>query len=407
MVKVQHLAVSILAFAAVPAAAAYRTTNLAATDAKYGAPIVDRTLIDAWGLAIRPAGFGGHFWVTANGSGESVEFVGDVGGAPLHQDALKTVAVPGVGGAIGTPTGVVFNGSSNFQITQAFKSGAIINSAKFLFASTDGTLSAWTERNNGGGNFDRPGSGLTVVDRSAAGSQFFGLGISAAGDKLYAADFGTTTGVRTYGDGFADLTSSHSFSNPFGGSFASFNVQDFTVGGIGSVFVTYAVQDAPGEEQHGAGLGRLAHYDEMGNLLGVADDRGLLNSPWGLAIAPRGFGGYGGDLLVGNFGDGTIVAFDPVTLRAIDYLRDDNGHPLAIDGLWGLVFGNGASLGRADALYFAAGPDDETQGLFGSITAVPEPATWAMMIVGVAATGFTMRRRRDLEPGALKNTSVA
>lgn len=173
-------------------------------------------------------------------------------------------------------------------------------------------------------------------------------------------------------------------------------MQDFTLGGSGSVFVTYAAQKAPGIEDNGAGLGRLARYSEAGDLLAVADDRGLLSSPWGLAVAPASFGGFGGDLLVGNAGDGTIVAFDPVTLRAIDYLRNADGKVLAIDGLRGLVFGNGASLGRADALYFGAGPEGGSQGLFGRIDAVLEPATWSTIIVGTALTGVAMRRRRTL-----------
>ncbi len=385
--------------AAAPAMARYAQTNLAATDSRFGAPIVDPDLIDAWGFAIRPAGFGGHFWVTANVTGTSTEYVGDVGGVPLHQDTLKQVSIPGAGGQPATPTGVVFNSSSNFQITQPYPSGAITNSAKFLFASTDGTLSGWTERATSGGGFDRPTTATTVVDRSSQGSQFFGLGLSQAANQLYVADFGDNPGVRTYNGGFVDLTDSYAFANPFSGpdNYAPFNVQDIVTGGVGSVFVTYASQESPGSEVHGAGLGRLARYDEAGNLLQVADDKGLLNSPWGLAIAPGDFGEYSGDLLVGNFGSGNIVAFDPMTLSAIGYLHNPDGSLVTIDGLWGLVFGNGASLGQANSLYFAAGPADETQGLFGRIDAVPEPAMWAMFFGGLGMIGGMMRRRRATE----------
>jgi uncharacterized protein (TIGR03118 family) len=187
-----------VAMAATQAQAAYEQVNLAATDAKYSAAIVDPSLTDAWGIAIRPAGFGGHFWVTANGSGQSVEYVGDVNGKPLFQDELKEVSIPGTGGNADTPAGVVFNASGNFSITQAFPTGAITNSARFLFASTDGTISGWTERKLPSGSFDRPGTTVTVIDNALAGSQFFGLGISQKQDRLYAADFGTAPGVRTY-----------------------------------------------------------------------------------------------------------------------------------------------------------------------------------------------------------------
>jgi uncharacterized protein (TIGR03118 family) len=403
-------ACALCALASPPALAGYVQDNLAATDAKFGAPIIEPALTDAWGIAIRPAGLGGHFWVAGNGSGQSNEYVGDVNGTPLHQDALKQVAVPGSGGIQGAPTGVAFNQSPNFQITQDHPAGAITNSAKFLFASTDGTISAWTERQRTDGGFDRPGMAKVAIDRADAGSQFFGLGISHSGDKLYAADFGDAPGVRTYGGDFTDLTGSHSFTNPFAGpgAYAPFNTQDLTVGGTGAVFVTYAAQESAGTEIHGAGLGRLARYDEEGNLVAVADDKGLLDSPWGLALAPADFGPLSGDLLVGNFGDGTIVGFDPVTLTAIDYLRGTDGQPLAIEGLWGLVFGNGASLGEADALYFAAGPEDETQGLFGRITTdVPEPASWALMLMGIGLTCAVARRRRVGAPFAAIPTGSA
>ena len=122
------------------------------------------------------------------------------------------------------------------------------------------------------------------------------------------------------------------------------------------------------------------------------DDRGLLNAPWGVAFAPQGFGEYSGKLLVGNFGDGTIVAFDSTTHAAIDYVRDADGKPISIEGLWGLQFGNGVSLGMADAMYFAAGPHDETEGLFGRIQAapIPEPETWALYVAGLALLGLAV-----------------
>jgi len=150
-----------------------------------------------------------------------------------------------------------------------------------------------------------------------------------------------------------------------------------------------------GEEASGPGLGRLAQFDASGALMRVWDDHGLLNAPWGVAFAPDNFGVYSGDLLVGNFGDGTIVAFDPATHQAIDYLRDDHGNIISIDGLWGLQFGNGASLGMANALYFAAGPHGETEGLFGRLQAapIPEPQSWALYAAGLLLLSSIMRRR--------------
>ena len=131
-------------------AAGYKQTNLVASTDAYGASIVDPTLINAWGIAIRPAGFGGHFWVESNGAGTSNQFIGDVGGTPLFSDDLRLVTVPGpaTGQAvsIGTPTGVVFNPGAQFTITQ----GSITEPAKFIFATDTGTISAWTERKNCG-----------------------------------------------------------------------------------------------------------------------------------------------------------------------------------------------------------------------------------------------------------------
>lgn len=154
---------------------------------------------DTWGIAIRPAGLGGRFWVTANTTKQSIEYVGDVGGVPLFQDELKVV------GTIGTPTGVVFNGGSQFVVTQPHAAAPITNAARFLFANDSGEITAWTERPRAGGGFDRPDGSVTVVDGGKAGAAFFGIGISSTDDRLYAADFGAAPQLRVYDGTFKEL----------------------------------------------------------------------------------------------------------------------------------------------------------------------------------------------------------
>ena len=398
-------------------ASVYTQTNLVASTDAYGASIIDPSLINAWGIAIRPAGLGGHFWVESNGAGTSNQYVGDVGGTPLYADDLRLVTVPGPStGPIvsqGTPTGVVFNPGEQFTITQ----GSITAPSKFLFVTDSGTISAWTERKNPDGSFDRPAFAKLMVDRSSVGSHYFGLAMGPDNDRIHVADFGPNAGIQSFNSSFAEVTKPGAFANPFStsptpqpGDYAPFNVQTLTGPDGTSLFVPYAkTREDParpgyilgGEEVAGAGLGRLAQFDASGGLMHTWDDRGLLNAPWGVAFAPQGFGEYSGKLLVGNFGDGTIVAFDPTTHAAIDYVRDADGKPISIEGLWGLQFGNGVSLGMADAMYFAAGPRDETEGLFGRIQAapIPEPETWALYVAGLALLG-SMARRRD---AALKN----
>jgi uncharacterized protein (TIGR03118 family) len=395
-------------------ATGYRQTNLVASTDAYGASIVDPTLINAWGIAIRPAGFGGHFWVESNGAGTTNQFIGDVGGTPLFSDDLRLVTVPGPAtgqaASIGTPTGVVFNPGAQFKITQ----GSITESAKFIFATDTGTVSAWTEHKNADGSFDRPPFAKLVVDRSSAGAHYFGIALSPGNDRIHVANFGANAGIQTFGSNFSEMSTPTAFANPFSasattkpGDYAPFNVQALTGPDGTNLFVPYAkTQEDPerpgqilgGEEASGAGLGRLAEFDASGALLHTWDDRGLLNAPWGVAFAPDDFGAYSDKLLVGNFGDGTIVAFDPTTHKAIDYLRDEQGNVVSIDGLWGLQFGNSASLGRADALYFAAGPRGETEGLFGRLEAapVPEPETWVMFTAGLLFLGWNARRRMPL-----------
>ncbi len=394
---------SLVFVASSPALAAdgYVAQNFVANKASYKPQLAqEKNFINGWGIAIRPKGAGGHFWVTAKDV--SYEYVGDVQASAepalqkLYQDKLKVVKLP-VGGNDKFATGTVFSDSTDsFIITQTIVGKEPITApAKFLFASDGGIISAWTERKHADGSLDRSGSATTVIDQSKDGAQFFGLAINARYDRLYAADFGAKPGIKVFDGTFKPL--SVTFAMPFDdnknglvdpGEYAPFNVQALaTPSGEQHLFVTYAkTQPCPNEAiakgtcKKGAlfvgeedtskpGMGRLAEFTEEGSLVAVWPDAGKLSAPWGIAYAPANFGKLSNTLLVGNFGDGTIAAFDAESHRFVDYMRQPNGTLLTIDKLWGILFGNGESLGDANALYYAAGPNDEKDGVFGSIRA--------------------------------------
>ena len=361
----------------------YAQRTFVATNTSYQPEFAAEPLFaDAWGIAIRPAGAGGHFWVLAQNV--AYEYVGDVNGTPLSQDSLKKVTLPGPTGGVGT--GIVYNGvDSNFVITQAHPAGAITAGAKFLFAADSGVIQAWTERKNSDGTFDRPDSALIVVDQATQGSAFFGLAVSPTFDRLYAADFGSGLRVQTFDKTFNDISATVKFTNPFAADPANIKVGDFTPFNVqvlaSSVFVTYAQtsehpavkgQIAPASEVHALGAGKLAEFDLNGKLIAIWDDGGKLNAPWGVAIAPANFGGLSNTLLVANFGEGTIVAFDRATRKVVNYLRGTDGAPVVIAGIWSLLFGNGVSLGDSNALYYAGGPEDEAGGVFGALRYSPK-----------------------------------
>ena len=341
-------------------------TNLVANKPEFGAQIVEPELRNAWGIAIRPTGLGGHFWIGAAETAKSIEYVGDVAGTPLFQDELKIVQTGG------PTTGVAFNPGAQFVITQPHANGAITNGAKFLFANLSGTISAWTERKRPDGGFDHPLDSLTVVDGTARHSAFAGVTLLPGADRMVAADFGAEAALRVYDGTFAEQAP---LRNPFEpevrtrpDGFEAFNVQ--TIGD--SMFAMYGRHVPPPEPGTVPPKeGRLAEFDADGKFVARWYGRGHLNYPWGVQMAPQDFGIYSGCLLVGNFGDGTVVAFHPRLKVALDYVRDDRGNRVVIDGLWGLQFGNGASLGEANHLYFAAGPNHEEDGLFGKLQANP------------------------------------
>ena len=320
----------------------YAQHNLV-SDGAVLADLVDTGLVNAWGLVSSPTS---PWWVADNGKGLSTLYNGNSGAkVPL------IVTVPGA------PTGVVFNGGTGFVVTSGGASGP----ARFIFASEDGTISGWNPT-------VLPTQAVVAVDHSADSAVYKGLAI--AGMRLYATNFHAGT-VEVFDTLFHAVTTTGSFTDaalPAG--YAPFGIR--SLGGV--IYVTYALQDADRHDDvAGVSHGFVDAFDADGNLLHRVASRGRLNSPWGLALAPGGFGAFGGNLLVGNFGDGHITAFDVHhaggngELLQTGQLHDAAGRPIAIDGLWALAFGNGAAAGPDSTLFFTAGPFAEQHGLFGRL----------------------------------------
>lgn len=349
----------------------YALQNLVANRQIYMPEIIDAQMVNAWGIAIRPAGAGGHFWINNTDTGTVSLYVGDVGETKLFQDDVKLITLPPADPKAehSAPTGQVFNGEANeFMVTH----DGITGPSKFIFCSEEGTILGWTEKKNDDGSFIRPANGVIAVNRSAEGAIYKGVTVSVkreGGNLLYAADFANNR-IDIFDAAFKPAEKQGAFARPPGvpTDYAPFNIQE--IGGV--LYVTYAkLTKEPGEEEQGKGLGYLAAFDFEGKLIREFEGAGDLDAPWGLALAPSDFGAASGRLLVGNFGDGRIVTFDLETGRQKGVLARADGTPLEVEGLWGMVFGNGQSLGAANALYFTAGPAEEADGVFGKIVALP------------------------------------
>jgi uncharacterized protein (TIGR03118 family) len=302
------------------------------------APNTDPNLVNAWGLASSATSF---WWVADNETNLSTLYRGS--------DGQPQSLVVNVHDA---PTGVVFNPTNGFNLPTGGK-------ALFLFDTEEGKVLGW----NGA-----QGTNSVVVADLADGAIYKGLAIAdtAGGPRLYAADFHNAR-VDVF-DGDFGLVPDSGFVDPsLPSGYAPFGIQ--TIGD--RVFVTYGQQDADAEDEvAGQGKGFVDAYDTAGNLLGRVAQHGQLNAPWGLALAPSTFGRFAGDLLVGNFGDGEINAYAELGNGHFVHrgeLRGADGKSLSIDGLWALEFGQGGNNGPAGTLFFTAGPDDETHGLFGQI----------------------------------------
>ena len=317
----------------------YDVTILVSNEEEDAPTPADPLLRNGWGIAA--GGATGPWWVNDNDTNFSTLYEGDG-----TKRALE-VAVPG------GPTGIVFNGGSSFQLS----AGA---PALFIFAALDGSFSAWNS-----------GTAATVV-HSEAGAVYTGLAIH--GDTLYAADFAGCS-VDAYRGNFFDQsfdefdTAGGFQDHTIAGGYCPFGLQ--AVGD--SIFVTYAKVGEDGDEEHGVGLGFVREFDANGNLIARVGNHGQLNAPWGVAMAPDNFGRFSDCLLVGNFGDGHIIPFCKTpsgNWHQSGRLRE-GVHVLTIDGLWGIGFGNGGAAGPPNVLYFAAGPDDETNGYYGKIEFAP------------------------------------
>ncbi len=320
------------------------------------APNSDMNLVNPWGLS---RSSGGPWWVSDNGTGLSTLYTGTGSTVPL------VVTVPAAqAGMMGSPTGTIYNGTSEFQIGGG-------KPAVFLFATEDGTISGWNPGVNGT-------NAVIAVDEFKQGASFKGLTAAIANlpnasgqTLLYAADFSLGR-VEVFDGAFhhvGEVEERINDGDDLPQGFSPFNVQNLG----GNIYVAYAQLGAGNNEQVGAGLGLVRVYSPEGRLLMKLQRGSWLNAPWGLAIAPSDFGPYSHCVLVGNFGNGWIAAFDPVTGRFLDYLRDKTGNPITIPGLWGIAPGNDGKAGNATALYFAAGGANEAAGVLGSITAGMNP----------------------------------
>jgi uncharacterized protein (TIGR03118 family) len=310
---------------------------------------LDTNLVNPWGIS---ASGSSPMWVSDNNAGVTTLYDGAGNGFPPPPNGPLVVKIPEPDGSDGgTPTGTVFNGGGGF------------NGDRFLFATEDGTIAGW----NPAVNFTRA---RIEVDRSAVGlgAVYKGLAIGNNGaDHIYASNFRFGT-IEVFDGSYTMVTLSGSFTDPgIPAGFAPFNIQN--LGGV--LYVTYAMQKPDKhDDQSGPGFGYVDAYDLNGQLLRRVASAGTLNSPWGLAIAPASFGNFHNNLLVGNFGDGRINAYNLGTGAFRGQLKSETSALIEIPGLWGLRFGNGGVGASPNTLYFAAGINDEQDGLFGSIVNV-------------------------------------
>jgi uncharacterized protein (TIGR03118 family) len=322
----------------------YVQTNLVSNGA-ISAKTTDPDLLNAWGLGFFP---GAPFWVADNGAGVATLYDGTGAKVPLVVEIPPPHGSPK--GSTSAPTGLVANITTQFSVHGSGQP------TRFIFDTEDGTIAAWDNA--------PPKRATIVVDNSGSGAVYKGLalGANAKGNFLFATNFHAGT-IDVFDSRFMPATLDGSFADPdLPAGYAPFGIRNVD----GDLFVTFAQQNA---EKHddvaGPGHGFVDIFDTDGHLIRRFATRGTLNSPWGITRASFDFGQFSGDILIGDFGDGRINAFDPAG-NFLGQLQNPRGESIKIDGLWSLTFG-GALKSDPDTLYFTAGPNEETDGLFGSI----------------------------------------
>jgi uncharacterized protein (TIGR03118 family) len=339
---------------AAPAEQGYVQHNLV-SDVSDVEPPPDRTdpnLVNPWGIvhsAMSP------WWINSNGKGLSLVYngAGEPFPPPPADPLVVTIPPPGATG-MSKPTGIVFNGTADFEVAAGLP-------ARFIFATEDGTISGWNPMAD-------PTHAIQKANPPDA--LYKGLTNGKMGDQnvLYAANFRNGT-VDVFDKNFnlVSMPPGTFMDANVPQDFAPFNVVN--IGGV--VFVTFAMQDADREDDvPGPGLGYVDAFTQDGTLLMRLEHGPWMNGPWAVVMAPHGFGKVSGRLLVGNFGSGQIASFDPESGEFEGLLRGQQGKPITIEGLWGLGFGNGFNAGSPTTLFFAAGIEDEDHGLFGTLTSV-------------------------------------
>ena len=342
------------------------------------AAITDPHLKNSWGVSLSATS---PFWVSDQATSLATLYrvtAGSVSKLPLE------VAIPTTASGPQGPTGQVSNSTSSFRVVVG---GVPTDPATFIFANLNGTISAWASLATTGP--------VAPVQVTTPGAVYTGLAIgsNASGPLLYAAN-GAQNRIDVFNGSFALVNlgpNAFVTHDPRLTGLVPFNAQNIG----GDIYVTYAPPGRAAQISAPVGVGAVAVFDTSGNLIQTLIAGSKLASPWGITLAPASFGGFGGDLLVGNFSFAVseINAFDPLTGAFVGTITDKDGNPIINSGLWAITFGNGGNGGDPNTLFFAAGINGEADGLFGSLDPVPEPSTLLLFGSGLAGLVATARRR--------------